>query len=416
MVTHRESRHNASELPSLIAILTAMLLAAVLDSTAFAQKSARAAKANACVHPQVLIAGGDTLLQSTGETPLAIAELYDVATKTFSSAGNMVVARFWHTATTLRDGRVLLAGGYDLVGPTATAEIYDPATGTFSATGSMSVPRVLHTATLLRDGTVLVTGGVSTDNTDVTSAEIYNPIIGSFTLTGPMTIAREAQSATLLNTGAVLIAGGYNAEGPLQSAELYFPRRHRFVRIHHNLVATVRPGNSEGEPATLLRNGTVLMVGESDPNACCPSGVNEGAEIYHPWFRSFHKTKYDLQEIRTDPTITLLHDGKVLIAGGYPLEGELDDAEIYNPTSQTFTLTDNVMSSERGGHTATLLPDGSVLLAGGLAPGTQAGQIRDQFPQASADLYDPATRLFTPTAGEMAVARAGHTANLVCSP
>jgi hypothetical protein len=122
-----------------------------------------------------------------------------------------------------------------------------------------------------------------------------------------------------------------------------------------------------------------------------------------------------MQEFRQSPTVTLLRDGEVLVAGGYPYEGELNDAELYDPVTQTFTLTDNVMSSERGGHTATLLPDGSVLLAGGLAEGTQAGQIRDEFPQASADLFDPVTGLFTPT-GEMAVARAGHTANLVCSP
>ncbi len=123
-----------------------------------------------------------------------------------------------------------------------------------------------------------------------------------------------------------------------------------------------------------------------------------------------------MHEVRTSPTLTLLRDGKVLVAGGYTYEGELNDAELYNPISQTFTLTDNVMSSERGGQTATLLPDGSVLLAGGDAQGMQAGQIRDTFPVASADLYDPDTRLFSPTQGAMSVSRAGHTANLVCSP
>lgn len=206
----------------------------------------------------MLIAGGLTL-QSDAETPIASAELYDIATKTFSSAGNMIVARVEHTATTLRDGRILLAGGYDLVGPTATAEIYDPATGTFSATGNMSVPRVLHTATLLRDGTVLITGGYTTDDIDVASAEIYNPGGGSFTLTGPMMIARETHSATLLNTGAVLITGGYNNESftLLQSAELYRPQRHRFFEVRHNLV---EPGS---QPAILLKNGRVLL--SADP-------------------------------------------------------------------------------------------------------------------------------------------------------
>jgi hypothetical protein len=74
------------------------------------------------------------------------------------------------------------------------------------------------------------------------------------------------------------------------------------------------------------------------------------------------------------------------------------------------------MSSERGGHTATLLPNGSVLLAGGEAQGTQAGQIRDELPLASADLYDPATDSFAAVRGQLTTARFDHTANLVCSP
>jgi hypothetical protein len=44
----------------------------------------------------------------------------------FTLTGNMTTARFFHTATLLGDGKVLLAGGDSL---TATAELYDPATG-----------------------------------------------------------------------------------------------------------------------------------------------------------------------------------------------------------------------------------------------------------------------------------------------
>ncbi len=75
----------------------------------------------------------------------------------------MAEARYTHTLTLLGDGKVLAAGGRDVVFQRlASAELYtpddDPAVGAWSSTGSMSVIRVDHTATLLKDGKVLVAG------------------------------------------------------------------------------------------------------------------------------------------------------------------------------------------------------------------------------------------------------------------
>jgi len=61
-----------------------------------------------------------------------------VNSATWSPTGSMSIGRFSFTATTLQNGKVLVAGGAtDTEIATATAELYDPATGTFSATGSM---------------------------------------------------------------------------------------------------------------------------------------------------------------------------------------------------------------------------------------------------------------------------------------
>jgi hypothetical protein len=80
-----------------------------------------------------------------------------------------------HTATLLRDGRVLVAGGFNSPdGALSDSEIYDPSTGNWSPSGSLVVSRFSHTATLLADGTVLAAGGMSTN--DVTSAaEVFLP-------------------------------------------------------------------------------------------------------------------------------------------------------------------------------------------------------------------------------------------------
>src|SRR6266571_6025478 len=57
-----------------------------------------------------------------------------------------------------------------------------------------------------------------------------------------------------------------------------------------------------------------------------------------------------------------------------------------------------------GLHTATRLADGRVLVAGGAASGGG--------PTAAAEIYDPATRVWT-AAAQMTTARTGHTATLL---
>ena len=112
---------------------------------------------------QVLLAGGESLGR------LADAELYTPVTRTFVSTGSMASRRVWHTLSVLPNGMVLAAGGETdacsgsscwFAGSLATAELYDPSAGVFVPTGSMTAARETHTATLLRNGKVLVAGGV----------------------------------------------------------------------------------------------------------------------------------------------------------------------------------------------------------------------------------------------------------------
>lgn len=90
-----------------------------------------------------------------------------------------------------------------------------------------------------------------------------------------------------------------------------------------------------------------------------------------------------LSTARSAHTATLLQSGKVLIAGGY---GEAS-AEVYDPATGLSTPTTAPMSTARFGHTATLLPSGKVLVAGGWGPSS----VLD-----STELYDPGTDTFSP--------------------
>ena len=127
----------------------------------------------------VLVAGG------ANSAPLASTEIYDPSTGRFAPGANMAVPRANHTATFLANGTVLVVGGIPVVppvyvgyAPTSTAEIYDPTSASFSQPVSMSDGHFWHSATLLGDGRVLVVGGGHSDaplsgSDSVATAETY---------------------------------------------------------------------------------------------------------------------------------------------------------------------------------------------------------------------------------------------------
>jgi hypothetical protein len=171
------------------------------------------------------------------------SEIYDPATGTFSATGMMetTCGPFYgrpnyisgRTATLLASGDVLLAGGgHEDCGRFAEAERYNHVSGTFTLLHPMTKRRTFHTATALRDGTVLIAGGESESGfhliTEAT-AEIYDPASASFSVVGAMQGGREGHTATLLPDGRVLLAGGLFYQdvgiflGSLDTADLYTP-------------------------------------------------------------------------------------------------------------------------------------------------------------------------------------------------
>jgi large repetitive protein len=231
----------------------------------------------------------------------------------------MATARFGPTATLLKNGKVLFAGGFyrgdrpDLAVagyccfPVDT-ELYDPDTRRFTATGTLNI-KWADTATLLPNGKVLV------------SANVYDPSTGAFTATGYTTISHDGPTATLIMNGKVLIAGGLDGDFFSGIAELCDSATGAYARTGDMTAARVQ------HTATLLPDGGVLFAG----------GHNDGAsaEIYDPLKAAFSRTA-SMPFARELHTATLLNDGWVLIAGGddqryWIPETILSSAELYTP-------------------------------------------------------------------------------------
>ena len=166
--------------------------------------------------------GIDTLAQlaatvdKTRQGSTAVSRVHAVAIP-FTAVGSMTTARWFHTATLLGNGKVLITGGTTAgFAVLNTAELFDPATGTFTTLSStMSAVRYYHTATLLPNGKVLIAGGQNGGNTATNRADLFDPASNTFTaLPNGMTLARDRHTATLLPSGKVLIAGGYGAGSP----------------------------------------------------------------------------------------------------------------------------------------------------------------------------------------------------------
>lgn len=173
-------------------------------------------------HTATLLRNGKVLL--AGGINTTAAELYDpnATSNAFSYTGNMTYIRTTgHRATLLPSGEVLLTGGSNGSGPQASAEIYNPQTGTFRTTTPMSYPRFYHNALLLPNGKVLVTGGDSITEGILSHSEIYDPATETWTRIGSLNQARYNAGAVVLPNGIpIVVAGATHGSAPIASAEI----------------------------------------------------------------------------------------------------------------------------------------------------------------------------------------------------
>jgi hypothetical protein len=296
---------------------------------------------------RVLIVGG---IERNGVMQPS-AELFDPTTGRFTMTGKPLAQHGWGvTATRLRDGKVLIAGGStgcDSPCYTASAELYDPATGTFALTGKMTVPRAEARAVLLETGEVLLVGGTATTELNpVLAAELYHPSTGTFTSIGTTHLS-DATQIVLLNDGRALVIGS-------SGTDLYDPSTKHFTTTGAMTVPRSKFGGA------LLPDGRVLITGGQ---AGGPFGTRvTSTQIYDPRTgRFFPGSELNVDRFKLSKAVVSLKDGRVLIAGG------AEQPEVYDPNSGVFVPVGGAKLDGFCFSTATLLNDGRVLLAGGYA-------------------------------------------------
>jgi len=218
---------------------------------------------------------------------------------------------------------------------------------------------------------------------------------GGWQTTSPLLAPRASHGIALLDDGRVLVTGGtnvwlhYTAE-LLHTSEVFDPSTNKWSATGSLNTARFWFGN-----LLTLPGGKVLIAGGTDNTGY---GDFDSCELYDPDTGRWSFTG-ELGIARRSASLTVLGDGRVLIAGGGhgpPTNDRfLASAEIYDPQTATWSPAGD-MATPREGHWAVRLLDGRVMVGGGEQPG--GGMAT------TAEIYDPQTGRWSP-AGRMAEGR-----------
>lgn len=178
-----------------------------------------------------LLPNGKWLLLG-GRTPNRLtavnqARIYDPNARTLTTlTTGLKIARAFHTATLLADGKVLVLGGLGKTGALVDGiELFDPETSLSTVAKLNLKPRANHRATLLVDGNVLVSGGVDAEGMTLSEVVVIDPISNT---AQPLSIMldtpRRNHLSALLPDHQVIIWGGIGKDGePFHHGQLYQP-------------------------------------------------------------------------------------------------------------------------------------------------------------------------------------------------
>ncbi|WP_211531633.1 Kelch repeat-containing protein [Methanocalculus chunghsingensis] len=245
-------------------------------------------------------------------------------------------------------------------------QIIDPEWTEISTDAGWS-PRGGHSMVALSDGSILLMGGIEDGayTHDVWRSEDAGTT-WSLIADAPRWPPRVSHSSLLLQDGSILIMGGLFWDGGqyLDYNDVWrsTTKGAHWTKVTDEAAWTAR----DGLTSLLLHDGSILVMGGWDrtgqKNDVWRSN-NKGIS----WSQISYRAEWPA---RTYHSSLLLPDGSIVLMGGYVEdEGEWSYYnDVWRSTDNGATwieMTSDAGWSARDGHTSVALPDGSILLMGG---------------------------------------------------
>ncbi|MBM9578967.1 kelch-like protein [Leptospira sp. 201903070] len=198
----------------------------------------------------------------------------------------------------------------------------------------------------------------------------------------------------------ILILGGQNGYNVLNDIFQFDPIQNSFIQVN-----SMKFARSNFKSIRLL-DGRVFIVGGNPSPLSAASNADPPliqTEIYDPLTNNIISGP-NLIQGRSDFSMDLLNDGRVLISGG-KASSILKSAELFDPNNLSIVPVGN-LNFNRCLHTSTKLNNGKILIIGGLDD--------SQVTIATSELFDPGTLTFSGS-GNLSVSRTLHAANLLAN-
>lgn len=353
---------------------------------------------------KVLIFGGAVYVDGE-ERLLASADLFDPATGTYEALEGVDVARAYHAATALPDGRVLISGGFSVIAGSlttlTTALIFEPRTKEL-VTILLQQPRAHHTSTLMEgSGLIALVGGCAgegpTDGCTPTQAgagnggpstqlpltvetfDINQATQGASTerVTSGLVAPRAFHQATSLENGPntlLVVTGGVNEAGTLCDVEVFRAAGGVLAQVAEANLAGFPDGKCPARHAAVAVDAQRLLVigGQTQANNGEPTGGGTADSFFFSTTAGIESTPSVklFQDVgRAGHLAHMLIDGSILVVGGTTTGGAGATAEMLAPEPGSGVLKARVLagppSQGRDRAAMAVLPTNQVMFTGG---------------------------------------------------